>query len=152
MSISEIIGVLSCFTNVSVPDDKKIIFPNSESELLNDFIKEVRQLYNKYGDFENSNSIQSDNDNEIHYELINYMIDWTKCETDMECKEVLQKLVLEKNIFSGEFIKAVLKINNIVEELKNICEIIGLTDLYHKLNEIPKITLKYIVTNQSLYV
>ena len=64
------------------------------------------------------------------------MIDWTKCETDMECKEVLQKLATEKNIFSGEFIKAVLKINNIVEELKNVCEIIGLMDLYNKLNEI----------------
>lgn len=152
LSISEIIGLLSCFTNISVPDDKKCIFPNSESKLLNDFIEEVRQLYIECGDFESSNSIQSDNDNEIHYELINYMIDWTKCETDMECKEVLQKLVLEKNIFSGEFIKAVLKINNIVEELKNVCEIIGFTELYHKLNKIPEMTLKYIVTNQSLYV
>lgn len=149
LSANEIVGLLSCFTNISVPDDKKDV---STSEILNGFITEIVQMYNEYADFENANSIQSDNDNEIHYELINYMIEWTKCENDMECKEVLQKLVLEKNIFCGEFIKAVLKINNIVEELKNVCEIIGNTDLYNKLNEIPRMTLKYIVTNQSLYV
>jgi superfamily II RNA helicase len=152
LNISEIIGFLSCFTNISVPDDKKCISADSNSELLNDFINEIVQLYNQFSDFENINNIQSDNDNNINFELINYMIDWTKCETDMECKEVLQKLVIEKNIFSGEFIKAVLKINNIVEELKNVCEIIGFMELYHKLNEIPRMTLKYIVTNQSLYV
>lgn len=152
LNISEIIGFLSCFTNISVPDDKKYILPNSESQLLNDFINDVVQMYNQFEDFENLNDVKSDNDNEINFELINYMIDWTKCATDMECKELLQKLAIEKNIFSGEFIKAVLKINNIVEELKNVCEIIGFMELYHKLNKIPEMTLKYIVTNQSLYV
>jgi superfamily II RNA helicase len=152
LNINEIIGFLSCFTNISIPDDKKIFFPNSNSQLLNGFIQEVVKLYNENEHFENLNEIKSDIDNEIHFDLIDYMIDWTKCETDIECKEVLQRLVLEKNIFSGEFIKAVLKINNIVEELKNICEIIGSMDLYHKLNKIPEMTLKYIVTNQSLYV
>ena len=152
LNINEIIGFLSCFTNISVPDDKKCISPNSESQLVNGFVNEIIQMYNEYKDFENINGIQTDNDGEIHFELINYMIDWTKCITDMECKEVLQKLVIEKNIFSGEFIKAVLKINNIVEELKNVCEIVGLMELYYKLNKIPEMTLKYIVTNQSLYV
>ena len=152
LKTNEIIGFLSCFTNISVPDDKKLILPDSESKLLNEFIQEVFQFYDENKNFENSNGIKSDVDNEIHFDLINYMIDWTKCQNDLECKEILQRLVLEKNIFSGEFIKSILKINNIVEELKNICEIIGLMDLYHKLNEIPEMTLKYIVTNQSLYV
>ena len=152
LNTNEIIGFLSCFTNISVPHDKKLILPDSESQLLNDFIKEVVQMYDENEIFENSNGIKSDIDNEIHFDLINYMIDWIKCQSDMECKEVLQRLAIEKNIFSGEFIKAVLKINNIVEELKNICEIIGSMDLYYKLNEISGMTLKYIVTNQSLYV
>jgi len=148
----EIIGLLSCFTNVSVPDDKKQVLPDSNNELLNNFILKIVQINNEFCDFEKGNEIKSDSDNEIHFELINYIIDWSKCSNDMECKEVLQRLRLEKNIFSGEFIKAVLKINNIVEELKNICEMIGSMDLYSKLNEIPNLTLKYIVTNQSLYV
>jgi superfamily II RNA helicase len=152
LTTNEIIGFLSCFTNISIPDDKKILLPNSDSDLLNTFVKEVVQLYDEFQDFENINGIKIDVDGDIHFELINYIIDWTKCQNDVECKEVLQKLILERNIFSGEFIKAVLKINNIAEELKKCCEIIGLLELYHKLNEISSMTLKYIVTNQSLYV
>jgi hypothetical protein len=148
----EIIGLLSCFTNISVTDDKKQVLPDSENELLNNFILKIVQMHNEFSDFETENEIKSDCDTGIHFELINYMTEWSKCSNDMECKEVLQRLSLEKNIFSGEFIKAVLKINNIVEELKNVCETIGTIDLYCKLNEIPNLTLKYIVTNQSLYV
>lgn len=148
----ELIGLLSCFTNISTTDDKKQVFPDSENESLNNFILEIIQMYNDFDDFEKMNQIKNDCDTEIHFELINCMIEWAKCTSDLECKEVLQRLSLEKNIFSGEFIKAVLKINNIVEELKNVCEMVGFIDLSHKLNEIPNLTLKYIVTNQSLYV
>lgn len=152
LSSIEIIGLLSCFTNISVPDDKKQILPHSDNNVLNNFILEIVQMYNNFNDFEKANDIQNDCETEIHFELINYTIEWAKCTNDIECKDVLQRLSLEKNIFSGEFIKAILKINNIVEELKNVCDIIGLIDLNHKLNEIPNLTLKYIVTNQSLYV
>lgn len=152
LNVIEIIGFLSCFTNVSVANNNKQLFPNSNNELLNHFISEIVQLHEEFNDFEKNNEIKNDFDDEMHFELINYMIDWANCNTDMECKEVLQRLCLEKNIFSGEFIKAILKINNIVEEFKNVCEIIGLVDLQYKLNEIPNLTLKYIVTNQSLYV
>jgi superfamily II RNA helicase len=152
LSSIEIIGLLSCFTNISVPDDKKQILPDSNNHVLNNFILEIVQMYNNFNDFEKANDIQNDCETEIHFELINYTIEWAKCTNDIECKDVLQRLSLEKNIFSGEFIKAILKINNIVEELKNVCDIIGLIDLNYKLNEIPNLTLKYIVTNQSLYV
>jgi hypothetical protein len=69
-----------------------------------------------------------------------------------ECKQVLQKLAEEKEIFLGEFVKALLKINNICSELEKIAEMIGNISLLSKLKEIPLLTLKYVVTNQSLYV
>ena len=55
-------------------------------------------------------------------------------------------------MFLGDFIKAILKINNICNELIKIAEIIDNLKLLELLNEIPKLTLKYIVDNQSLYV
>lgn len=154
LNANEIIEFLSCFTNISTPNDKKTILANSTSSILNEFIEEVKQMYDECKDFENKNNIYVDGDDseDIHYDLIQYMNNWIKCETEMECKEVLEKICLEKNIFCGEFIKAVLKINNIAEELKNVCELIGLTELCYKLSEIPRLTLKYVVTNQSLYV
>jgi hypothetical protein len=44
---------------------------------------------------------------------------------------------LEKDIFLGEFVKAILKINNITAELEKV---------------VPQLTLKYVATNQSLYI
>jgi hypothetical protein len=68
------------------------------------------------------------------------------------CKRVLQKICEEKKIVLGEFIKALLKINNISCELEKVCEFMGNIQLLGKLKEIPTLTLKYVVTNQSLYV
>jgi hypothetical protein len=61
-------------------------------------------------------------------------------------------LVEEKNIFLGEFVKAILKINNISSEMEKIAELIGNVSLLSKLKEIPLMTLKYVITNQSLYI
>jgi hypothetical protein len=58
----------------------------------------------------------------------------------------------EKEIFLGEFVKALLKINNISSELEKIAEMTGNIAFLSKLREIPHMTLKYVVTNQSLYV
>ena len=67
-------------------------------------------------------------------------------------KEIIHKCEYEYEIFPGEFIKAILKINNMVNELKNVAEYIGNVELLHKLTQIPELTLKFIATNQSLYV
>ena len=64
----------------------------------------------------------------------------------------MQKIANEKEIFLGEFVKALLKINNIAAELEKVAEYIGNIELLHKLKEIPQKTLKYVATNQSLYI
>ena len=57
-----------------------------------------------------------------------------------------------KNIFIGEFSKAIMKVNNIANEIKNLCEGTNNIELMRKMEDISELTLKYIVTNQSLYV
>jgi hypothetical protein len=69
-----------------------------------------------------------------------------------DCKFLLQKIGEEKGIFLGEFVKALLKINNISGEMEKIAELIGDVEFLKKLKEIPTLTLKYVVTNQSLYL
>ena len=55
-------------------------------------------------------------------------------------------------IFLGEFVKAILKINNIAAEFEKVCELLQNLNLLQKIKNIPTLTLKYIVTNQSLYI
>ena len=91
-------------------------------------------------------------DYNIHYDLIDYTIKWCDCENVESCKLLLQRIEKEKGIFLGEFVKAILKINNIANEMEKVAELISNINLLSKLREIPILTLKYVATNQSLYV
>jgi len=55
-------------------------------------------------------------------------------------------------VFLREFVKAILKINNISSEMEKVAEYIGNVSLLKKLQEIPGKTLKYVATSQSLYI
>jgi hypothetical protein len=88
----------------------------------------------------------------IHYDLLNYVEEWCNASDIESCKFLLHKIGREKEIFLGEFVKALLKINNISCEMEKIAEMTGNIAFLSKLKEIPNMTLKYVVTNQSLYV
>ena len=79
-------------------------------------------------------------------------MEWCEVNNEETSKAVIQKFKDEKGIFLGEFIKAILKINNIVSEIEDICEIVNDMNLLSKCKEIQEHTLKYIVVNQSLYI
>jgi superfamily II RNA helicase len=148
----QIVMLLSCLTNIVVKDEYKNYIPKTDDTSVKEIIFRVKNMYNDYITKETNLNINSGIEYTFHYDLINYVDKWCFCENDQECKAVLQKLANEKEIFLGEFVKALLKINNICGELEKIAELIGNMSLLSKLKEIPIMTLKYVVTNQSLYV
>ena len=105
-----------------------------------------------YNKIELDNNINSGIDYTIHYDLLNYVERWCDCKNVSECKQLIQDISIEKGIFLGEFVKALLKINNICNELEKISEMIGNIAFLSKIKEVPNLILKYVVTNQSLYV
>jgi hypothetical protein len=105
-----------------------------------------------YLDVEFQNSIDTGIDYNMHFDLIDYAIRWCECENDNDCKILLQTISSEKDIFLGEFIKAILKINNISSEMEKISEYLGDIEFLDTLKQIPPLTLKYLATNQSLYI
>ena len=148
----ELVGLLSCFTNISVQEEKRNILPNTENIKVKNTIMIIDKLYKDQEQYENENMIETGFDYSIHFDLIDYVIKWCECENEMDCKEVLQKISLEKEIFLGEFIKAILKINNITSEMEKIAEMLGDMSFLSTLKSVPQLTLKYVATNQSLYV
>ena len=151
LSSIQLVALFSCFTNIRVSDALKNNYPNSNDSNINNVVKEVETLYNYYYDKEFNRNIKTGIEYEIHYDLLNYVEQWCECSDINECKIILQYLH-SKEIFLGEFVKALLKINNISCELEKIAEMTGNIAFLSKLKEIPHITLKYVVTNQSLYV
>jgi superfamily II RNA helicase len=148
----DLVSFLSCFTNISVPEDRRTVIPYSQNENVQKLIIEVIDNHKKLEDKELTQKIELDNNFTIQFDLLQYMYEWCECDDVNKCKTLLQKMSIEKEIFLGEFVKAVLKINNIVNELEKVAENLGNIQLLHTLKEIPQITLKYVATNQSLYI
>ena len=88
----------------------------------------------------------------MQFDLVDYVIQWCDCTNDAACKLLLQQISFDKDIFLGEFIKAIFKINNIASEMETVAEQFGDMMFLSTLKQIPILTLKYVATNQSLYI
>lgn len=152
----EIVAFLSCFTNVKVSDNLKAITPIFRDTYIDPELKQliidVAKTYETHFNLELLNRVDTGTDYSIQFDLVEYMINWCDCDSDVECKLLLQKLCEEKEVFLGEFVKAVLKIANIAAEMEAVAELLGNIELLKKLREVPGLLLKFVATNQSLYV
>ena len=150
LSSSDLVSIFSCFTNLNIKD-LKMYKPSSQNKQVVNIALEMTEQLKFCEDYEYKNNIDvPQNDKEIVFDIMNEVVDWYNAENEETCKNILLKLHEKKDIFLGEFVKALLKINNIVQEL--ICELTGNVKLNSKLNVISSKLLKYVATNQSLYV
>jgi len=153
LTVQQLVTFFSCFTNVTVADQFKETVPNTDDRHIVRILKNVDEMFGFYMNKESKElRIDLGMDCSIHYDLINYVGHWCDATNEQECKLVLQRLNDEKEIFLGEFVKALLKVNNISSEFEKIAELIGNVEFLSKLKQISQITLKFVVTNQSLYV
>ena len=144
LDLSEMIGFLSIFTPIKVRDEIKKNFVDCENSKLNSFIKTVMECYyDKYYDLYGE---------EFQFDLIDDVMKWVDAEDENTCKQILLNIEQEKGIFLGEFVKALLKINHIALEMETVSNLLGNTKLTNLFSKVSEKTLKYVATNQSLYV
>jgi superfamily II RNA helicase len=148
----QLAALFSCFTSIYVHEDFSNKEPICSDNSIISVVKRAAQEYEIYQDIEDRERIKTGTDYTIHYELIDYVIEWAKCTDYQQCDAVIVRLEKEKGIFLGEFIKALLKINNISSEMENLAESIQNIPLLRELSDIRHLTLKYVATNQSLYI
>jgi antiviral helicase SKI2 len=152
LTSSQLAGLFSCFYPVAVADDVRVHSFISYDSLITSTIKTLEQLLNKYLKEENELLLDSGAQYELQYDLILYIIKWCNSSDEAECKSIIQELKEQTGIFLGEFVKALLKINAIAQEFERVCEVTQNMGLLEKIRTIPHLTLKYIATNQSLYI
>jgi superfamily II RNA helicase len=149
----EFISVLSAFAPISLPADQKvtsisqIVAPDNVINTL----KLIQQSYNKYKDIELQNKLYFNQEYSLSWNMAELIIDWCKADNEIETKKVYNK-ALEYSITLGEFTKCILKINNIANELEKAALIQGNITLLEKIKQVGELTLKSVVTNQSLYL
>jgi superfamily II RNA helicase len=156
LNATELVTMLSCFTSVRVSDkeaskqthlpDEAIIGRNVRAVM-----KCMQTMYTEFDEQEAICYVDSGEEYTMHFDLMGLMEEWCASETVEQSKAVLQQ-VEQQGIFLGEFVKALLKINSVAAELETVAEYLGNLEWLSTLREIPKLTLKFVVTNQSLYV
>jgi superfamily II RNA helicase len=152
MTPIEIAGFISCFTNIKVKEEIQAYRPVTASNIVNEITTLADEYIKKYGNMENQYGIYTGENYEINFDIQQQIINWCNAENEEECKEIINELKIEKKLFLGDLVKAILKINNIVTEIENICETTQDIALLEKIKQIPSLTLKYVATNQSLYI
>ena len=149
---TELVGLFSCFTGIHIPDDLKSQRPQDVGYNLQSVIELAENITNNYIDFENEERIDTGTDYSIVFDVAPYIMKWCNSSNIAECREVLNTIEENKGIFIGEFVKAIIKINNIASEIERVAESVGNITLVGYMKDVPKLTLKYIATNQSLYI
>jgi superfamily II RNA helicase len=147
----DLICVLSCFSNISIPYDDQKPRPTGIPINTQVLIEKIQKYYYTYYQIELDNQLQHRDNYQMHFELCDIMGEWCQASNEAECKAVYQK-VIKKGIFLGEFIKTILKINNIALEMEKVCKLRNNLKLLEIVKQIPMLTLKSVATNQSLYL
>ena len=153
LSVEEIVSVLSVFTNIklSEADSYGDVEYCNVSINTKDVVKSIKQELDKYYDLELKYQTAFTQDYTIHYNMCEFMIQWCHAQNEDQCRQIYSE-AKQYNIYLGEFIKAILKINNICEEMEKVCQVQENVELLHKLSMVREKTLKSIATNQSLYL
>jgi len=126
--------------------------PISSSKIVNDLSIKMSNLLDEYYDLEIKYDINTGSNYERNYDIQQYIMNWCSATDEELCQGVLNDMKADTGIFLGEFIKALLKINNIAEEVEKAAELMQNLALIEKMRNLQTSTLKYIATNQSLYV
>jgi hypothetical protein len=145
------VSYFACFASISVPEDRAwsnpaSIRPQPPAPVLTELrhTDAERERWHKHDAHAREDDWQ--------FDLLPYARAWCDCTCEAECHILLRNMGEEKDIYLGEFVKALLKINNIAREMEVIAETSNQLFFLQQLKRIPDLTLKYVVTQQSLYV
>lgn len=153
ITFKELAMLFSCYNGVRVQEQYKMHTYTGNNYIFKTLLKGLEGYNTKYSNIElrMTPEIYNQDDYTINYDMCEAVEMWCDADDEESCKKIIGSLY-EREIFLGEFIKSILKINNISMELQKICEITENYELLTKLIEIREKTMKYVVTNQSLYV
>lgn len=151
----QIVGILSCITDVKIKEE--CVDTLIKDPFMKRKVSELKDMYMLYGLEEECRYINTG----IHYEdafhqnIVEESMAWCDCGSEEECKLFIAQRLSVKEISLGDFTKAILKIATVAKELRGLYELLCCntqTEWLYKLSQVDGLILKYIATNQSLYV
>lgn len=153
LTVEELVSVLSIFTPIRISEEEAYVDVSHTN--VNDTIKHTVKIWkkqlNKYYDIETKYQTNFTDSYDIHYDMCEFMYKWCFAENEAQCRVIYEE-AKKYNIYMGEFVKAILKIVNICNELEKAAIVQENMKLTHTLSLVRDKVLKSVATNQSLYV
>lgn len=141
---NQLVCIFSIFTSIDIEDTHN--YPSVYSEIISN----IEFYISRYKSIAEKEHIKYTQD--INTSLINVLESWTLASNEQECMSIINDFVTTGG-YLGSLIKSILKINNLALEVSRAIKATnGPVSLDYKLSLIPELTLKFIVTNQSLYL
>ena len=156
-STKQLVGLFSCTTEIKLEEEYNTQIPHTDDTFLKARLYEMKELYEKYDDEETKLDVRTGlrYEEAFTFSIVEEAMKWCDCENEEQCKAFIQTDLIPKGVSLGDFTKAILKIATISKELRGLFELEpcrSQTEWLHKLTEVEEKVLKYIATNQSLYV
>ncbi|MBA43016.1 MAG: hypothetical protein CMF62_03290 [Magnetococcales bacterium] len=139
----EIVGFLAIFIkDIRINESSELIGTDN----LNDKFKIVEDIIKDYQQTEYNLNIVSDDEYwGINYEFVDCAYSWAD-------GNQLHTALSYCDMFEGDFVKRIIKISNIVKDLRSLCKIYGDLEIIPVLEEIDELLLRDIVNVNSLYI
>ena len=152
LNTCEIVALISIFASPPRTDDDDIYL----SENLKEEYKEIKTIINEYNKKEKEEGFYLEKEEYwyITNKYIDLTLNWvgTDLNDPIKLRHTTIDLLNYIEEYEGNFVKNMLKVYNIICNLKVICNIIKNFDLLQKIEKIDEILLKDIVNVNSLYL
>lgn len=142
----QICGLLSVFSNTRCLSDEMKVHNFNVLDIDDKLKDKLTKLEKLKDDLEKSvleNKINISTEWDLNYDMTEYNYKWSK---GVDYKD------LNYDNYIGNFIKDVLKLDNVISTLEILCLNLEKVDLYNKLTQIHSKLLRDIVTSESLYI
>lgn len=140
----EIISILSIFCDDYDKENNFFISDLVVNDKTKDTLTKINNIHNELLDLTHKDNIHYKP--EISLQFIDIVWLWVNEEIHFN------KIIEDYQIFEGNFIKNMLKLQNIIIELQKVSEIIQNHNLINKLRNIDQLIIKDIVITKSLYL
>ena len=142
---AQIVAVLSVFIEEKsneVTEIKSLDVPQN----MKDILEQINFISRDFADYEYNSYLEIGTDWNLYLSFVEPAYYWA------QGKSIFEIYKSFGNIYEGTFIRNILRIKNIIDNLKNISEMINNPELLKKLENLDSILVRDQVTTESLYI
>lgn len=146
LEFPEIIAVLSSFINEKDQNgEEKYISDLNVPKSVRDVLKELKNSAEYYTKIEDEQQLYINTDYNLYLDFIEPAYIWASGKS-------INEIYQHTNIYVGNFVKSIMRINNICDNLMDICKNIERFDICSKIEKHNEILIRDITSINSLYV